>query len=718
MTQKLFHLSRAGVSVLIETTTGTPNVFYWGSELKAGVAPEQYLLAISEPAPHGYYDFAHRGGAYRENARGFWGRPAILGHRDGKDWSQLFELVSASDIKSGSAATGVTFVSRDADLGVEIEISYQLTDSGLLLVDNKLTNLKEGTFFLENSTAYLPLPDHATDLLDFTGRWLKERQPQRTKIQTGIWQRESREGRSGHDYTLVQFAMTNEAGFQNGEVWGLSVAWSGQTNHVLERQSVGRTQIGAGELLMPGEVTLAKGESYQAPTVIAAYANDGIDGASARFHQWVRARKNHPTNLRPRPVTLNVWEAVYMDHKLEKLAALAEVAGEIGVERFVLDDGWFGARRDDHAGLGDWTVAPEVWPQGLQPLIDVVKKNGMEFGLWFEGEMVNADSDLFRAHPEWILHSGNRTPIEARFQQVLDLSHPGAFEHVLGQVDALLNEYEISYIKWDHNRTLTEAAHFGKATMRNQNIAIYRLFDELKLRHPGLEIESCASGGGRIDLGMIDHADRFWTSDCNDALERQTIQRYTSIAIPPEMLGTHIGPTHAHSTGRTHELSFRAITALFGHAGLEWDLTETTAEERATLKAWTNYYKANRGLLHSGRVVRVDAGDVAGQQNSAPTTAWTHGVVAQDRSKAIFAYVALAMSQFALPPTLRLAGLDAHALYTVKLVTPAGGYLSTQKFDPEWMSGVTVDGGFLMNAGLRAPILKPENAFLLEVTKN
>ena len=703
MTQQLIHLSRDGVSVLIETTSGTPNVFYWGAELASGVDPNQYLLAITEPAPHGYYDEAHRGGAWRENARGFWGRPALLGHRDGKDWSQLFTLVSAS-VQEHKA----TFVSADTDLGVQVEISYELTASGLVLINHSVTNLAQGTFFLENSTAFMPVPDHATDLLDFSGRWLKERQPQRSKIQTGLWQRESREGRSGHDYTLVQFVMTKDAGFQNGEVWGLSLAWSGQGSHVVERQSVGRTQIGAGELLMPGEVTLAKGETYQAPTVVASYAKNGIDGASHRFHQWVRARANHPTNVRPRPVTLNVWEAVYMDHRLDKLTALAEVAGQIGVERFVLDDGWFGARRDDHAGLGDWTVAPEVWPNGLTPLIDVVKANGMEFGLWFEGEMVNADSDLYRAHPEWILHSGNRAPIEARFQQVLDLSHPGAFEHILGQVDAILSQYDIRYIKWDHNRTLTEAAHFGKATMRNQNIAIYRLFDELKLRHPGLEIESCASGGGRIDLGMIDHADRFWTSDCNDALERQTIQRYTSIAIPPEMLGTHVGPTHAHSTGRTHELSFRAVTALFGHAGLEWDLTETTDEERATLKSWTDYYKANRGLLHSGRVVRVDATD---------STAWTHGVVAQDGSRGIFAYVALGMSQYALPASMRFAGLDANSLYKVQLVKPAGGYLSTQKFDPEWINGVTVDGGFLMSQGLRAPIVKPENAFLLEVTR-
>lgn len=703
MAQQLFHITQAGVSLLIETTTGTPNVFYWGKALQPGVDPEQYLKALSEPTPHGYYDFAHRGGAWRENARGFWGRPALLGHRDGKQWSQLFELTSVE-----TTSTSAKFVSRDEALGLEVEIAYSISASGLVLVDHSVTNLAEGTFFLENSSAFLPVPDYASDYLDFTGRWLKERQPQRGKINTGIWQRESREGRSGHDYTLVQFVLTADANFNAGEVWGLSLAWSGQASHIIERQSVGRTQIGAGELLMPGEVTLKQGQKYSAPTVIGSYANNGIDGASARFHEWVRARKNHPTNIRPRPVTLNVWEAVYMDHNLEKLTQLAEVAGQVGVERFVLDDGWFGARRDDHAGLGDWTVAPEVWPNGLKPLIDVVKANGMEFGLWFEGEMVNPDSDLYRSHPEWILHTANRLPIEARFQQVLDLSHPGAFAHVLGQVDALLSEYEISYIKWDHNRTLTDAAHFDKATMRNQNLAIYRLFDELKLRHPGLEIESCASGGGRIDLGMIEHADRFWTSDCNDALERQTIQRYTSIAIPPEMLGSHIGPTHAHSTGRTHELSFRAITALFGHAGLEWDLTETTAEERQTLKSWTDYYKANRSLLHSGRVVRVDSVD---------GTAWTHGVMAQDGSRGIFAYVAMQMSQYSIPMALRFAGLEATSLYEVKLVTPAGTYLSTQKNDPDWISGVVLDGQYLQSVGLRAPIVKPENAFLMEVTR-
>jgi alpha-galactosidase len=341
-------------------------------------------------------------------------------------------------------------------------------------------------------------------------------------------------------------------------------------------------------------------------------------------------------------------------------------------------------------------------------LVDKVKSVGLEFGLWFEGEMVNADSDLYRAHPDWILHSGGRVPPEFRTQQVLDLAHPGAFEHVFNQVDAILSEYDIAYIKWDHNRVLTEASHLGQAAVRKQVHAIYRMFDQLKAAHPGLEIESCASGGGRIDLGMVEHADRFWTSDNNDALERQSINRYTSIVIPPEMLGTHIGPTKAHSTGRTHSHTFRAVTALWGHAGLEWDLTEASEEELELLKGWADYYKAKRGLLHSGRTVRGDQTEVESQ---------TYGVVAQDGGEAVYMYAALRPSEFSRPANIRLTGLEVDATYEVKLVEPAGAANAMQILPPKWYAGVRMSGGLLASMGLRAPVLRPEQAILIEAKR-
>lgn len=696
-------LSAAGVQLIVDVSAGTPSILHWGHYLgDLGESPD-LLKIVQEGVPHADLDNPQNPGVWRENARGFLGRPAVQGHRNGQDWSQLFEV---TNVQKSDSALRVT--SQDSQAGLGVSIEFKITPQGVLLITQEIQNLGQETYSLNELTTWFPLPDQAVETMDFTGRWVKERQPQRREIQVGTWAREIREGRSGHDYTIVQLAMTAGANYQAGEVWSLGLLWSGNTRHLVERQPTGRTTFGAGELLQPGEIILESGQKYVAPTVAATYSDSGIDGISDRIYRWLRARAEHPTNVRPRPLTLNVWEAVYFDHNLEKLTQLADVAKEIGVERFVLDDGWFGARRNDHAGLGDWVVSDAVWPNGLKPLSDMLEARGIEFGLWFEGEMVNPNSDVYRAHPEWIFHVGNRIPPEARHQQVLDLTHEGAYNHVLNQVSDVLASCKISYIKWDHNRVLTEAAHLGKAAVREQTFAIYRLFDELKSRFPGLEIESCSSGGGRVDLGMVMHADRFWTSDCNDALERQYIQRYTQIAIPPEMLGSHVGPTHSHTTHRVHHISFRAISALFGHAGIEWDITEATTEEREALKSWASYYKASRELLHSGRMTRIEHMD---------DTAFVHGVVAQDKSKAIFAYVALRAMKGTKPAAFRIVGLLPDAKYKVNLVEPAGTSKYIHQQLPKWLDGVVLTGATLERIGLRPPILAPENAILIEVER-
>ena len=699
----LTHLSSAGVSVIIDTTSGTPAILHWGREVPSNIDAAALVLAQVEPTPHCDFDAPQTIGIWRENARGFIGEPTIKGSRPGRDFSHLFEL-RATTVEGNNA----TFVSVDAEAELEVEANFELTAQGVLKVTQKVTNLGLTDFNVEALTSYLPVPDYTKEVLDFHGRWMRERQPQRQEIRVGSWVREGREGRTGHDYTLIQFALAEGTTFEHGEAWGLSLAWSGNNRHVVERTAIGRTSLGAGELLLPNEMVLESNQTYVAPTVVAVYAADGIDGVSHRLHSMLRARPNHPTNIRPRPVTLNVCEAVYFDHNFEKLAALADAAAEIGIERFVLDDGWFGARRDDTKGLGDWVVSKDVWPNGLGQLIEKVKSVGLEFGLWFEGEMVNADSDLYRAHPDWILQAGGRVPPEFRTQLVLDLAHEGAYNHVFAQTNAILTENDIAYIKWDHNRVLTEAAHYGKAAVRKQVEAIYRMFDELKAAHPGLEIESCASGGGRIDLGMVEHADRFWTSDNNDALERQSINRYTSIVMPPELLGTHIGPTKAHSSGRTHSHTFRAVTALWGHAGIEWDLTEASAEDRELLKGWVAFYKANRGLLHSGRTVRADETE---------TTNQIHGVVAQDKSEALFMYAQLRTSDYSRPANIRLPGLEAEATYLVKVIEPAGAAVGMQMLPPKWYEGVKLSGALLASLGLRAPVLRPEQALLMQVSR-
>jgi len=424
-------------------------------------------------------------------------------------------------------------------------------------------------------------------------------------------------------------------------------------------------------------------------------------------------------------VVLNTWEAVYFDHSLATLIELADSAADLGVERFVLDDGWFRGRRDDHAGLGDWYVDESLWPDGLTPLIDAVTSRGMEFGLWVEPEMVNLDSDIVRAHPEWIVgpsvqsyKDGGRLPLEWRNQHVIDLVNPEAWQYIFDRVDSLLRGNNISYLKWDQNRDQLEHGHAGRSSVHEQTLAAYRLFDELKKAHPGVEIESCSSGGARVDLGILERTDRIWASDCNDALERQTIQRWTGLVVPPELVGGHVGPTTSHTTARTHDLSFRAITALFGHFGMEWDVRGVQGAEREELKRFIALYKEHRGLIHSGRMVRADLpGD----------SLMLHGVVAsgsavQGTTAALFALVSTGTAFAEQTGRITIPGLEAGRDYRVEAIFPAPGDADyartfTQVQPPAWLADGAVAGGrFLAEVGLPMPILNPEHALVLRFT--
>ena len=425
----------------------------------------------------------------------------------------------------------------------------------------------------------------ADEVLDLTGRWCRERSPQRSRLDHGTHLRASRRGRTGHDATLLMMAGTRGFDWRTGEVWAVHTAWSGNHEHLVEAlpEGAGRHHavIGGGELLAPGEVRLAPGETYAAPTVVFVHSTEGLDGLSRRLHRSLRARAGHPS--RPRPVVLNTWEAVYFETDLDHLKSLADTAARIGVERFVLDDGWFGGRRHDRAGLGDWVVSTDVWPEGMGPLVDHVKGLGLEFGLWFEPEMVNEDSDLVREHPEWVLRPAAGSPREWRWQQLLDLTNDDArraaaradqrarrrHRHRLHQVGPQPRPARGRA----HRRRPERATLVDAPAVHAHTLAYYRLLDDLRARHPRLEIESCSSGGARVDLEVLDHTDRIWTSDCNDALERASIQRWTSLLVPAELMGTHIGPATAHTTHRTVDLGFRMLMALQGHPGLEWDIT-------------------------------------------------------------------------------------------------------------------------------------------------
>jgi alpha-galactosidase len=481
---------------------------------------------------------------------------------------------------------------------------------------------------------------------------------------------------------------------------------------VAERTYHGWSALGGGELLLPGEVALGAGESYTGPWLYGSFAAAGLDELSGRFHAFLRDRPRHPRA--PRPVVVNTWEAVYFDHDLARLTRLAEAAAAVGAERFVLDDGWFGSRRDDSSGLGDWWVSPDVWPDGLGPLVDVVRGLGMEFGLWVEPEMVSPDSDLARAHPDWMMAAGDRLPPPARGQQVLDLGNPEAYAHIRDRLDALLRAYEIVYLKWDHNRDLVDAGHpaDGRAGVHDQTHAAYRLLDDLRARHPRVEIESCSSGGGRVDLEILQRTDRVWASDCIDAHERVAIQRWTSLLLPLELIGSHVGAPRAHTTRRSLDLDMRAGTAIWGHLGIEWDLTAAEPAELDRLARWVAFYKEVRGLLHTGTLVHGDLADPAYHLT---------GVVSADRADALFAVTATATSASYPPGRTGLPGLDPDRTYLVRPQPPGDipdGNAAAWGAGLPWCSpqGVRLPGRALAASGLRLPVLYPDRVMLVRAT--
>ncbi|GAA2140649.1 alpha-galactosidase [Glycomyces algeriensis] len=697
-------LRGGGVAVVVHLPDdGLPEVLHWGRDLgeltgadlaglRSARARPVSPSALDDPWPLTLLPGEHDG----------WeGRPGFAAHRAGRIEHPRWTVAEA-------AAKPESLQVRAVAEGLALDIELVLDDAGVLRLHHELQNTAAGPLALTGLETVLPVGDRAGEVLDFTGRWTRERAPQRRPLAQGSHVRETRRGRTGHDAPFVLALGTPGFSTSTGEVWAVHLAWSGDAVYRHDALPEAKPLIGAGPLLRAGEIELAPGESFRTPAGVFVWSDTGTDGLGARLHRSLRSRAAHPRT--PRPVVLNTWEAVYFQHDLGRLASLADTAASIGVERFVLDDGWFKGRRDDSAGLGDWTVDTGVWPEGLHPIADKVRSLGMQFGLWFEPEMVNPDSDLARAHPEWLLQ-----PLDAgirtwRGQYVLNVAHPDAFDYLLDAIGALVAEYRLDYIKWDQNRDLIEAVHDGRANVHRHTEAVYRLLDRLRADHPGLEIESCASGGARIDLGVLERTDRVWASDTNDPIERLAIQRWTELLLPLELIGSHIGPPVAHTTHRAASLDFRIATALFGHAGIEWDITSCTPSELEQLRAGINAYRRLRGLLHTGTLTHSETGD-----DGATATAVTN----EDRSCAVVRLARHATASRALAPMLRVPGLDPNGRYRVapveELTVPRG----LDDSPPPWLAtGLVLPGSVLAEVGVQPPLLAPGEALVLELTRD
>ncbi len=682
-----------------------PHILHWGKRLAERISAEEIARLTTRQGGPGSADMPITASLALEPGLGMLGPSGFSAHRDGSDWGSLFTVTTAHQ-----TATQATIVCHD--LRTRLRLDYAISVDpvcGVITIGATLTN--EGDSLLDVSnmvTACLPIPQHMGDIIGFSGRWSHEFQRERLNRFSGGYIRENRRGRTSHDSfpaVILCAPTTNEA---SGEAYGIHLAWSG--NHVVRVDSLsdGRVFASLGALLLPGEVRLGAGQIYRSPDIVAGYSASGLSALSRHFHHHVRTNILRPaTRAKPRPVHYNSWEAVWFDHDVGQLKAIATRAAAIGVERFVLDDGWFGARRHDQAGLGDWTVSNAVYPDGLKPLVDHVTGLGMEMGIWFEPEMVNPDSDLYRAHPDWALRIEGIDQIPYRHQYVLDISRPEVSDYLFGQIDAVLSEHAISYIKWDMNRDLNHPGDAaGRPRAHAQVRALYALIDRIRSAHPAVEIETCSSGGARPDMGILARTDRIWTSDTNDALDRQNIQRGASYFLPLDVMGAHVGPGRCHQTDRSLSMPMRAGTALMGHMGLELNLLTEPAADLAQLAAAIALHKQHRALIHNGDFHRIDA----------PDDLNIVGAVAADQCEALYSVTFVKGHANTLPDRLHVAGLDPTARYCVRLVWP-----------PDWRSksslsvvealdllgeGALLWGDALMTVGMQLPLTVPETVLL------
>jgi alpha-galactosidase len=524
-----------------------------------------------------------------------------------------------------------------------------------------------------------PLPD-LTDYRVSTahGYWGGEGQLERCALPHGEYRIGSRQGVTGHASAPWMMIDDGSATETTGDVWSVSLRWSGSWHITAQRRPEGSVAIMAGWTQDGVDVVLAPGEQVVTPMATGVFTPRGLGGASRAWHQVIRQRIL-PNSATVRPIVYNSWEATGFDIDLDVQLALADEAAAIGVELFVMDDGWFQGRRNEAAGLGDWRADSARFPDGLQPLVDRVHGLGMRFGLWVEPEMVNVDSDLHRAHPDWVQQSPGREPHEIRSQLILDVGLPAVQDHIVATLDRLVQDNGIDFLKWDMNRPFTDAGRPGDpaashSSWRTHTEGVYSMIDRLRDLHPGLMIEGCASGGARIDLGILSRVEQVWTSDNTDALDRQSIQHGHSQLYPAISMGAWVTEAQNVLTGRVVPLEYRFHVAMAGDLGIGADLRRWSDEERATARQLIERYKSVRSTIQHGDQYRL--GGVPGVEQSAIQYVDAAAVV-------VLAYDPH-RSLSAAPRRIRLLGLDPDQVYE------------------DEVTGERRSGAFLMGHGISA----------------
>lgn len=556
---------------------------------------------------------------------------------------------------------------KDSVTGLLLKLSYTIFTKGSIIARNAYFE-NEGEENLHLTTAMslcMDLPDYDYEWLQFSGAWSRERHKKVRKLEQGIQSIGSRRGHSSHEHNPFVILKRPTADEFQGEAIGFSLVYSGNFLAQAEVDTHGSTRMLMGIHPDGFDWKLEKGESFQTPEAVMVYTDKGLNHLSQTFHKLYQRRLARGYwRDKARPILINNWEATYFDFTEERIAEIAKKAKECGVELFVLDDGWFGQRSSDKAGLGDWVANRERLPQGIEGLAERINNLGMKFGLWFEPEMVNKDSDLYRAHPDWILQTPGRTNSHGRFQHVLDFSRKEVVDAIYEMMSKILGNAKISYVKWDMNRSITECFSAALPSDRQGEVfhryilGVYDLYERLTSEFPEVLFESCASGGARFDPGILYYAPQGWTSDDTDAVERLKIQYGTSYCYPVSSMGSHVSVSPNHQLNRETPLYTRANVAYFGTFGYELDLNKLTAEEQEEVKKQIAFMKKYRELFQFGTFYRLSSPF----ENN--VTAWMS--VSEDKKTAIVGWYRVLNPVNGSYTRLKLCGLLEDAEYTIE----------------------------------------------------
>lgn len=708
----IFHLQNDEISYVIKILKNDQlGHLYWGKKIKNAERLDRYQ--ISQLRPYEAYAVKDDTGFILENiAREYpsfgqsdFREPAYqieaesgsiisdLKYKEHKIYKGKKELegLPAVYVEQKEEAESLDIILYDEVLDLEVTLTYTIFRDYPIITrsvhfknqGNKEINLKRAL------SMSIDFENKDFELLQLSGAWGRERDVLRRPLEQGITKIDSKRGGSSHQQNPFAALVEPDTDEYTGEAYGFSLVYSANFIAQAERNHYGKTRMSMGINPFNFNWLLESGQSFQTPEVVMNYSDQGLNKMSQNFHQLYRNRLVQGKHRdQERPVLINNWEGTYFDFNTDKILEMAAAASKVDLELFVLDDGWFGKRNDDTSSLGDWYVNEEKLPGGLEYLAEEINKLGLDFGLWFEPEMISPDSDLYREHPEWAIQVENRESTLSRQQLILDLSRRDVQDYIIERVSAILKKANISYVKWDMNRPMTEYGSLELESKRQRELnhryilGLYRVLEEITSKFPDVLFESCAGGGGRFDPGMLYYMPQTWTSDDTDAVERLKIQYGTSMVYPASSMGAHVSAVPNHQVERSTSLKMRYDVASFGNLGYELDITELNEEEIEAVKSQVNNYKEVRSLVQFGDFYRLKS------PFESNFIAWSY--VSQDKEEVLAGFYQVLAAPNPKEEKVKLKGLDPDADYK------------------EVNSGEIYGGDELMNYGIKVPYLKKD----------